>query len=147
MALKIRLARAGRKKRPFYRIVVADVRAPRDGRYIEKLGTYDPLLPHEDENRVRLVAERVTHWLGQGAKPSARVAKFLGAAGLAPTPEVRETPKKSAPGKKAQALLAERAEKEEAAQAAAKEAAQAAAETAESAPAQEPDAEQEAKAE
>lgn len=77
MGTRIRLARAGAKKRPFYRIVVADIRAPRDGKFIEKLGTYNPLLSKEDPNRVSLNAERVTHWLGQGATPSERVEAFL----------------------------------------------------------------------
>ena len=137
MALKIRRARAGRKKRPFYRIVVADVRAPRDGRYIEKLGTYDPLLPHDNEGRIKLVTERIQYWLGQGAKPSPRVAKFLGSAGLVPVPEIRETPKKSAPGEKAKLREEEKAEKVKAAEEAAKEAAQPAEEKpAEEAPAE-----------
>ena len=141
MALKIRLARAGRKKRPFYRIVVADVRAPRDGRYVEKLGTYDPLLAHDNPGRVKVVADRVVHWLGQGAQPSPRVAKILGAQGIAPTPEVRETPKKSAPGKKAQMRVEEKAEKAKAAAEAA-EAAKAEAEKAQEAPAEEAPAEE-----
>ena len=95
MALKIRLARGGRKSRPFYRIVVADSRMPRDGRYIEKVGTYNPLLNDQDENRVTLVKERIEYWLGQGAKPSERVAIFLGKAGLAeflPSQTVRTKP-------------------------------------------------------
>ncbi len=100
--LKIRLARAGAKKRPYYHIVVADSRAPRDGRFIEKVGSYNPMLPAEHEDRVRLVAERVTYWLKQGAQATDRVARFLGKAGLAPMPEIREQPIKSAPKKKAQ---------------------------------------------
>ncbi|SVC67559.1 uncharacterized protein METZ01_LOCUS320413, partial [marine metagenome] len=76
MALKIRLSRAGAKKRPFYRIVVTDSRNPRDGRYIERLGTYDPMLP-KDRQRVTLVEDRIRHWLGVGAKPTDRVARFL----------------------------------------------------------------------
>lgn len=123
MALKIRLARAGRKKRPFYRIVIADVRAPRDGRYIEKVGTYNPLLAHEDENRIKLVSERITYWLEQGAKPTPRVAIFLGKAGLSDMPVRRETPKKSAPGEKAKLRVQDRADKAAAAAEAAKEAA------------------------
>ena len=102
MGLKIRLARAGAKKRPYYHIVVADSRSPRDGRFIEKLGSYNPMLPAEHEDRVRLQGERVQHWLGQGALATERVARFLGNAGLVAKPEIRETPSKSAPKKKAQ---------------------------------------------
>ena len=102
MGLKIRLARAGAKKRPYYHIVVADSRSPRDGRFIEKLGSYDPMLPAEHADRVRLRDERIRHWLGQGALATDRVARFLGRAGLAPMPAIREQPQKSAPGKKAQ---------------------------------------------
>ncbi len=76
MSLKIRLARAGAKKRPYYRIVVADSRSPRDGRYIEKIGTYDPLLPKGSAERVKLVEERVKHWLGHGALPTDRVLQI-----------------------------------------------------------------------
>ena len=100
MALKIRLARGGRKSRPFYRIVVADSRMPRDGRYIEKVGTYNPLLNDQDENRVTLVKERIEYWLGQGAKPSERVAIFLGKAGLAEVPAQPNRPNKAKPVKK-----------------------------------------------
>ena len=121
MALKIRLARAGRKKRPFYRIVVADVRAPRDGRYVEKVGTYNPLLAHEDENRIRLVEERITYWIGQGAKPTPRVAIFLAKAGLADAPKITDKPKKSALGEKAKLRIEEREEKAKAAKEAAEE--------------------------
>ena len=95
MGLKIRLARAGAKKRPYYHIVVADSRSPRDGRFIEKLGSYNPMLPAEH-------ADRIQHWMSHGALPTDRVAKFLGRAGLAPMPAIREQPLKSAPGKKAQ---------------------------------------------
>jgi small subunit ribosomal protein S16 len=102
MGLKIRLARAGAKKRPYYHIVVADSRSPRDGRFIEKLGSYNPMLPADHPERVRLFAERVQHWKAQGALPTDRVAKFLGRAGLAPMPPLREQPKQSAPKKKAQ---------------------------------------------
>ncbi|MDD2861516.1 MAG: 30S ribosomal protein S16, partial [Acidiphilium sp.] len=102
MSLKIRLARAGAKKRPFYHIVVADARSPRDGKFIERLGSYNPMLPAEHEDRVRLVDERVTHWLSQGAQATDRVAKFLGKAGLAPMPVYREQPVQAAPKKKAQ---------------------------------------------
>ena len=103
MGLKIRLARAGAKKRPYYHIVVADSRSPRDGRFIEKLGSYNPMLPADHADRVRLVDARITHWLGQGALATERVAKFLGRANLAPMPVYREQPVQSAPKKKAQA--------------------------------------------
>ena len=102
MALKIRLARGGAKKRPFYSIVVSDSRSPRDGRFIEKVGSYNPMLPAEHTDRVRLVDARIQHWMGQGALPTDRVARFLGKAGLAPMPAMREQPVKSAPKKKAQ---------------------------------------------
>ena len=102
MGLKIRLARAGAKKRPYYHIVVSDSRSPRDGRFIEKLGSYDPMLPAEHAERVRLKDERIRHWLGAGAIATDRVARFLGRAGLAPMPALREQPVKSAPKKKAQ---------------------------------------------
>ena len=102
MGLKIRLARAGAKKRAYYHIVVADSRSPRDGRFIEKLGSYNPMLPAEHTDRVRLFSERIQHWVGQGAVATDRVARFLGNAGLAPTPQHREQPVKSAPKKKAQ---------------------------------------------
>lgn len=102
MGLKIRLARAGAKKRPYYHIVVADSRSPRDGRFIERLGSYNPMLPAEHADRVRLFDARIQHWMGQGALPTDRVARFLGRAGLAPMPVMREQPIKSAPGKKAQ---------------------------------------------
>jgi len=98
MSLKIRLARAGAKKRPYYRIVVADSRSPRDGRYIEKIGTYDPLLPKDGE-RVKLVEERVKHWLGVGATPTDRVLRFLDAAGMRKR-DARSNPNKGQPGKK-----------------------------------------------
>ncbi len=102
MGLKIRLARAGAKKRPYYHIVVADSRSPRDGRFIERLGSYNPMLPAEHADRVRLQNERIQHWLSEGALATERVARFLGKAGLAPMPEIREQPKQSAPKKKAQ---------------------------------------------
>lgn len=123
MALKIRLARAGAKKQPYYRIVVADSRSPRDGKFIEKVGVYNPMLERDNDKRVVLQAERVTYWLSVGAQPTDRVAKFLGYAKLAPMPEYVETPVKSLPKKKAQERMkAEEAarEKEIAAQAAAK---------------------------
>ena len=100
MALTMRLSRGGAKKRPFYRIVVADSRFPRDGRYIERLGTYNPLLPKDNEKRVTLVVDRIKYWLGEGAQPSDRVRGFLAAAGLAEK-LVRNNPNKGKPGKKA----------------------------------------------
>ena len=103
MSLKIRLARGGAKKRPFYAIVVADSRSPRDGRFIEKLGTYNPMLERGHAERVTLKEERVRHWLGVGAQPTDRVARFLGEAGLGEKPAIKETPVKSAPKAKAQA--------------------------------------------
>ena len=123
MALKIRMSRGGAKKRPFYRIVVADSRLPRDGRFIEKLGTYNPLLPKDSDERLKLDLERAKHWLDQGAQPSDRIARFLDDAGLVKRKE-RNNPNKGKPGKKAQERLAEI----EAAKLAAEEAAAAAAE-------------------
>ena len=128
MAMKIRLARGGSKKRPFYRIVAADSRMPRDGRFIEKLGVYNPLLPKDSEDRVKMDVDRIKHWLDQGAQPTDRIARMLEAAGVLDKKE-RNNPNKAKPGKKA----VERAE-EKAAKAA--EAAEAAA-----APAEEPAAE------
>ncbi len=120
MALKIRLARGGSKKRPYYHVVVADVRSPRDGRFIEKLGMWNPMLP-KDAQRVELNEERVKHWLDQGAKPTDRVLRFLDAAGLAKRAE-RNNPNKALPGKKAQERIDEqKAKAEEAAAAAAAE--------------------------
>ncbi len=98
MAMKIRLARGGSKKRPFYSIVAADSRMPRDGRFIEKLGTYAPLLPKDSEERVKMNMERVQHWLGQGAQPTDRVQRMLEAAGVLPKKE-RANLKKGEPGK------------------------------------------------
>src|SRR6476620_7749877 len=102
MSLKIRLARGGAKKRPFYSIVVADARSPRDGRFIEKLGTYNPMLERGHADRVTLKEERVRHWLGVGAQPTERVAKFLDAAGAIEKPAIKQTPIKSAPKARAQ---------------------------------------------
>ena len=133
MAMKIRLARGGSKKRPFYRVVAADTRMPRDGRYVEKLGTYNPLLPKDSEERVKLDMERVQYWLDQGAQPSDRVSRFLEAAGVIEKKE-RANLKKGEPGKKAQDRVEEKAAKA----AAAAEAAAAPAEApAEEAPAEE----------
>ena len=100
MALKIRLARGGAKKRPFYRIVVAEASSPRDGRYVERVGTYNPMVPKEHDQRLVINGERITFWLGKGAKPTERVQKMLASAGLMAAPVLRDQPKKSAPGKK-----------------------------------------------
>lgn len=128
MALAIRLARGGRKNRPFYRIVVADKRMPRDGRFIEKLGTYDPLLASDNENRVRLVKDRIEYWLGQGAKPSERVAIFLGKAGIIEMPKQPDRPNKAQQSEKTKLRIADKAEKKKAAAEAAAQAAAAPAE-------------------
>ena len=148
MALKIRMSRGGAKKRPFYRIVVADSRMPRDGRYIEKLGTYNPLLPKDHDDRLTLDLERAKHWISQGAKPSDRIARFLDDAGLWKR-EARNNPQKGKPGAKALERIetieeAKRAAEEEAAAAAAAPAEEAAAEDApaEDAPAEEVPAEE-----
>ncbi|KGM89394.1 MAG: 30S ribosomal protein S16 [Roseovarius sp.] len=122
MAMKIRLARGGSKKRPSYRIVAADSRMPRDGRFIEKLGTYNPLLPKDSEDRVKMNVERVQHWLAQGAQPTDRISRMLEAAGVIAKKE-RANLKKAVPGKKAQERAAEKAAKAEAANAPAEEAA------------------------
>tara|TARA_A100000171_G_C2126219_1_gene143683 strand:+ start:1221 stop:1619 length:399 start_codon:yes stop_codon:yes gene_type:complete len=111
MALKIRLARAGAKKRPYYRIVVTDSRNPRDGRFIEKVGTYNPMVDKDHADRLRLVEERVKYWLSTGALPTDRVARFLGDKGLMPKPVRREDPKKSQPKQKAVERLREKEEK------------------------------------
>ena len=110
MSLKIRLARGGAKKRPYYSIVVADARSPRDGRFIERVGTYNPMLDRSHADRVTLKPERIQHWLGVGALPTDRVARFLGDAGLIEKPAMRETPTKSAPKKKAQERAKEAAD-------------------------------------
>jgi small subunit ribosomal protein S16 len=143
MALKIRLARGGSKKRPFYRIVVADINAPRDGRFIEKLGTYNPLLPKDSAERVNLDMDRAKYWMSVGAKPTDRVLRFLDAAGVEKR-EARNNPNKGKPGKKRlerEAAEVEAAEKAKAAAeaeaTAAKEAAKNAAEEAAAAPAAE----------
>ena len=132
MALKIRMSRGGSKKRPFYRIVVADSRMPRDGRFIEKIGTFNPLLPKDNDERLKLDLDRAKHWLGHGAKPSDRVARFLDDAGLWKR-EARNNPKKGKPGAKA----LERLEAAEEAKRAGEEEAAAAAAPAEEAPAEE----------
>ena len=114
MAMKIRLSRAGSKKRPFYRIVAADSRMPRDGRFIEKLGTDNPLLPKDSEDRVKMDMERVQHWLDQGAQPTDRIARMLEAAGVREKTE-RNNPQKGEPGKKAKDRAEEKAAKSAAA--------------------------------
>ena len=122
MALAMRLSRGGRRNRPFYRIVVADKRMPRDGRYIERLGTYNPLLNDENEQRVTLNKERIEYWLGEGAKPSERVAIFLGKAGMIDMPAQPDRPNKSTQSEKTKLRIADKAEKQEAAAESAKEA-------------------------
>ena len=122
MALSIRLSRGGSKKRPYYRIVVADARSPRDGKFIEKIGNYNPLRAKDAENRIVLDAERAKYWLGNGAQPTDRVARFLDQAGVRER-AARNNPNKGKPGEKATERAEERAEKlkaqEEAAAAAA----------------------------
>jgi small subunit ribosomal protein S16 len=122
MSIAIRLARGGSKKRPYYRIVVADSRAPRDGRFIEKVGTYNPLLAKDSPERVKLLNERISHWLSVGAQPSDRVARFLDAAGLKER-AARNNPNKGVPGEKAKERAEERETKATAAAEAAAEAA------------------------
>ena len=109
--LKIRLARGGAKKRPYYHIVVADSHAPRDGKFIEKVGSYNPMLPKDGaQPRVALKVERIAEWLGKGAQPTDRVLRFLDQAGLAKRP-ARNNPQKAEPGEKAKERAAKRAEK------------------------------------
>ncbi|MBY8827140.1 30S ribosomal protein S16 [Hephaestia mangrovi] len=121
MALSIRLSRGGSKKRPYYRIVVADARSPRDGRFIEKIGTYNPLLAKDSDERIKLDGDRAKHWLGVGAQPTDRVARFLDAAGIRER-AARNNPKKAEPGEKVKERAEERAEKLKAAEEAAAEA-------------------------
>ena len=116
MALSIRLSRGGSKKRPYYRIVVADARSPRDGKYLEKIGTYNPLLAKDAVGRIVLDSDRAKHWLSVGAQPTDRVARFLDAAGVKERAP-RSNPKKGEPGDKAKERAEERAEKLAAAQA------------------------------
>ena len=143
MALKIRLSRGGSKKRPFYRIVVAEAAAPRDGRYVERIGHYNPMVAKDNEQRLVVDGERVKHWMGLGAKPTERVQKLLSALSLTAPVEMRDQPKKSAPGKKRAEREAEEAAAAESAAAEAAEAAAAAAEApAEEAPAEETPAEE-----
>ncbi|MDO5386962.1 MAG: 30S ribosomal protein S16 [Pseudomonadota bacterium] len=121
MAVRIRLSRGGSKKRPFYRIVAADQRAPRDGRFIEKLGTFNPLLPKDHAERLVLDAEKVKAWMAKGAQPTERLQKMFSVLGLCAAPVIREQPKKSAPKAKAQERMKEKAEKAAAAAAASSE--------------------------
>lgn len=140
MAIALRLSRGGAKKRPYYRIVVADSRKPRDGRYLEQIGTYNPLLAKDDEKRVQLNEDRARYWLGVGAQPSDRVARFLDAAGIRER-AARNNPNKAEPGDKAKERAEEKAAKvaeaEEAKKAAEEEANAPAEEAAEAAPAEE----------
>ncbi|MCA0203533.1 30S ribosomal protein S16 [Pararhodobacter sp.] len=115
MATKIRLARGGSNKRPFYAIVVSDSRMPRDGRFLEKVGTYNPLVAKDSEERVKMDVERVQFWLERGAQPTDRVVRFLEAAGLRPKTE-RNNPQKAQPGKKAVERAKERAAKADSAE-------------------------------
>jgi small subunit ribosomal protein S16 len=151
MSISIRLSRGGAKKRPYYRIVVANSRSPRDGKYLEQIGTYNPLLAKDSADRVKLVEDRARYWLGVGAQPTDRVARFLDAAGIKER-AARVNPKKGEPGEKAKERAEERAAKiaeaEEAARAAEEEAkAAAAAPAEEEAPAEEAPAAEEAAAE
>lgn len=148
MSLKIRLSRGGAKKRPYYRIVIADSRRARDGRFIERVGSYNPMLAKDHEDRVKLDQERIKYWLGVGATPSDRVARFLAAADMGEMPVIHEQTKKHLPKAKAQERMAEAEEKKNAmAEAAAEAEAAAAAPTeaeaaAEEAPAEEAAAEE-----
>lgn len=128
MALKIRLSRGGSKKRPFYRIVVAEAASPRDGRYVERIGHYNPMVAKDNDQRLVVDGERAKYWMGLGAKPTERVQKLLSTLSLTPAVEMRDQPKKSAPGKKRAEREAEEAAAAEAAAAEAAEAAAAAAE-------------------
>lgn len=124
MAVRIRLSRGGSKKRPFYRIVAADQRAPRDGRFIEKLGTYNPLLPKDSTERLVVDAEKVKSWISKGAQPTERLQKLFANLGLCAAPALRNQPKKSAPKAKALERMKEKEEKAAAAAEAAKAAAE-----------------------
>ncbi|MBX4926863.1 30S ribosomal protein S16 [Rhizobium binae] len=123
MALKIRLARGGSKKRPYCHVVLADARSPRDGRFLENLGSWNPMLAKDDEKRVQLNAERIKHWLDNGAQPTDRVLRFLNEAGVAKR-EAKNNPIKAKPGKRAQERAAEKAQKAADAAAAAADAAE-----------------------
>ncbi len=145
MSVRIRLSRGGSKKRPFYKVVAADQRAPRDGRFIERLGSYNPMLPKDHAERFTINEERVKYWLSNGAEPTERLAKLLSNLGLVKAPALREQPKQSAPKAKALERIKEKEEKAkaaaEAAAAAKAEAEAAAAAPAEEAPAEEASAE------
>ena len=114
MTLKIRLARGGAKKRPFYSVVVANSRSPRDGRFIEKLGTHNPMVPHDHAERLVLKEDRIAYWLGVGAQPTDRLAKFFGQRNLMAMPEAHQNPQKAQPKKKAQDRLKADAARQEA---------------------------------
>ncbi len=145
MAIALRLSRGGAKKRPYYRIVAADNRSPRDGKYLEQIGTYNPLLAKDDANRVKLDEDRARYWIGVGAQPSDRVLRFLDAAGIMER-EARNNPQKAEPGEKAKERAEEKAEKakeaEEALKAAEEEAKAAKEAPAEEAPAEDAPAEE-----
>jgi small subunit ribosomal protein S16 len=143
MSVSLRLARGGSKKRPYYKIVVANSRAPRDGKYLEQVGTYNPLLAKDDTNRVRLIEDRINYWLGVGAQPTDRVARMLDKAGIKER-AATNNPKKGEPGQKAKDRAEEKAEKLREAEEAAKAPAEA---PAEEAPAEEAPAAEEAAAE
>ena len=145
MAVSLRLSRGGSKKRPYYKIVVANSRAPRDGKYLEQVGTYNPLLAKDDENRVRLVEDRVRYWIGVGAQPTDRVARMLDKAGIKERAATLN-PKKGEPGQKAKDRAEEKAEKAREAEEAAAAAAAASAAPAEEAPAAEAAAEEQTEA-
>lgn len=150
MSVKIRLSRGGAKKRPYYRIVIADARSPRDGRFIERVGSYNPMVPKDHPDRIVLNEERLKHWLGEGAQPTGRVQKFLANAGMMEAAVLRDQTKQHLPKQKAKERMEEKAKKakdaEEAAAAAAAEAEEAAkaaaAAPAEEAPAEEAPAEE-----
>ena len=112
MALKIRLSRGGAKKKPFYRIVVAETTSPRDGKFVEKIGSYNPMVDHDNKERLVIDAERVKYWISKGAKPTLRVSKLISKDGLVDKPIINEQPKKSAPGKKRLEREAEEAKTE-----------------------------------
>ena len=143
MSLRIRLSRGGAKKRPYYRIVVADGRSPRDGRFIERVGTYNPMLAKDDAARVTLKEDRIKHWMSQGALPSDRVTRFLAAVGMVDKPAIPVQTKKNKPKRKALERIAEKeAKQQEAAEAAAAAKAEAAEAAAAPAPAEEAPAEE-----
>ncbi len=144
MSVALRLSRGGSKKRPYYKVVVSNSRSPRDGKYLEQVGTYNPLLAKDDENRVRLIEDRVRYWLGVGAQPTDRVARMLDKAGIKER-TVTHNPNAGEPGKKAKERAEDKAKKITDAEEAAREAAEAAAAAA-AAPAPEPEVEAEAPA-